>query len=178
MGLQLIFVVETNSKSKSDWIYIRDTIERFYQYNRNHVKFTPVYMNGKGKYKGKKGEVDELISQYSSTSKTNQSKVIYCFDCDDYDVKPEDSEFLEAAKEYCNTNRYDFIWFCKDIECVYLGKKIERHDKQRQAANFKAKKQINEIDPKKLQYKDYQKNTSNILNILDQHLERREIVSK
>lgn len=178
MGLQLIFVVETNSKSKSDWIYIRDTIERFYQYDRNHVKFTPVYMDGKGKYKGKKGEVDELISQYSSTSKTNQSKVIYCFDCDDYDVKPEDSEFLEAAKEYCNTNRYDFIWFCKDIECVYLGKKIERHDKQRQAAIFKANKQINEIDPKKLQYKDYQKNTSNILNILDQHLERKEIVSK
>lgn len=85
---------------------------------------------------------------------------------------------MKEAEKYCNTNGYDFIWFCKDIECVYLGKKIERHDKQHQAANFKAKKQINKIDPKKLQYKDYQKNTSNILNILDQHLERREIVSK
>ena len=178
MGLQLIFVVETNSKSKSDWIYIKDTVERFYQYDQYHVKFTPVYMDGKGKYQGKKKEVNRLISQYSSTSKTNQSKVIYCFDCDDYDVKREDSEFLKEAEKYCNTNGYDFIWFCKDIECVYLGKKIERHDKQRQAANFKAKKQINKIDPKKLQYKAYQKNTSNILNILDQHLERREIVSK
>ena len=40
------------------------------------------------------------------------------------------------------------------------------------------KGKINEIDPKKLQYKAYQKNTSNILKILDQHLERKEIVSK
>lgn len=29
MGLQLIFVVETNKKCKSDWIYIKDTIDYF-----------------------------------------------------------------------------------------------------------------------------------------------------
>ena len=27
MGMQLIFVLETNKKCKSDWIYIKDTIE-------------------------------------------------------------------------------------------------------------------------------------------------------
>ena len=55
MGLQLIFVVETNSKSKSDWIYIKDTVERFYQYDQYHVKFTPVYMErGNIKEKRKK----------------------------------------------------------------------------------------------------------------------------
>ena len=50
MGLQLIFVVETNKKCKSDWIYIKDTIDRFYQYDQAQVKFSPVYMDGKGKY--------------------------------------------------------------------------------------------------------------------------------
>lgn len=30
MGLQLIFAVETNKTCKSDWIYIKDTISRFY----------------------------------------------------------------------------------------------------------------------------------------------------
>ena len=30
MGLQLIFVVETNKKCKSDWIYIKETIDRFF----------------------------------------------------------------------------------------------------------------------------------------------------
>ena len=85
MGLQLIFVVETNKKCKSDWIYIKDTIDRFYQYDQSQVKFSPVYMDGKGKYKNKEKEISSLISQYATGNKKNQSKVIFCFDCDDYD---------------------------------------------------------------------------------------------
>ena len=55
MGLQLIFVVETNKRVNSDWIYIKDTIERFYEYSRTQIKLTPVYMDGRGKYKKKTG---------------------------------------------------------------------------------------------------------------------------
>ena len=40
-----------------------------------------------------------MISQYRTTSKTNQSKVICCFDCDDYDSKQEDLKFLEDAEK-------------------------------------------------------------------------------
>lgn len=109
MGLQLIFVVEATSECKSDWIYIKDTVERFYQYDRNHVKLSPVYMGGKGKYKKKEKEISSLISQYPVTSKTNQSKVIYCFDCDDYDTKPEDRNFLEGIKEYCRLRGADLV---------------------------------------------------------------------
>ena len=36
MGLQLIFVVEANKKSKTDWIYIKETIDRFYKYDVAH----------------------------------------------------------------------------------------------------------------------------------------------
>ena len=50
MGVQLIFVVETNKKCGSDWIYIKETIEQFYTYERTQLKFTPIYMDGKGKY--------------------------------------------------------------------------------------------------------------------------------
>ena len=60
MGLQLIFAVETNRKCKSDWIYIRDTIDRFYEYENTRIKLTPVYMDGKGKYK-KKTESDTKL---------------------------------------------------------------------------------------------------------------------
>ena len=103
MGLQLIFVVETNKKCKSDWIYIKDTIDRFFEYEQAQIKFSPIYMDGKGKYKNKKTgkEITSLISQYAAGNKTNQSKVIFCFDCDDYDSKPEDAEFLTNAKRYC-----------------------------------------------------------------------------
>lgn len=44
MSLQLIFVVETNKTCKSDWIYIKDTIDYFFEYDRTAIKLTPVYM--------------------------------------------------------------------------------------------------------------------------------------
>lgn len=173
MGLQLIFVVETNSKCKSDWIYIKDTIERFYQYNQTQVKFSPIYMDGKGKYDKKEKNILKLISQYASTSKTNQSKIIYCFDCDDYDSKSEDLEFLNHARQYCNARGADFVWFCKDIERVYLGKKVDQRQKKMESATFKAKKLIHNVDAKRLSAASYQANTSNIMRILDKYLTRK-----
>ena len=67
MGLQLIFVVETNKKSKSDWIYVKDTVDYFYKYERTEVKFSPIYMEGRGKYNSpkKQREIEQKISQYS-----------------------------------------------------------------------------------------------------------------
>ena len=60
MGLQLIFAVETNRKCKSDWIYIRDTIDRFYEYENTRIKLTPVYMDGKGKYQKKQSQIQSI----------------------------------------------------------------------------------------------------------------------
>ena len=173
MGLQLIFVVETNKKCKSDWIYIKDTIDRFYQYDQARVKFSPVYMDGKGRYKNKEKEILSLISQYAAGNKMNQSEVIFCFDCDDYDSKPEDADFLENAKRYCDEKGYDFIWFCKDIECVYLGKKIDDSQKKKESATFKSKKIINAVDAGKLTANNYRANTSNIMNVIDKYLSRK-----
>lgn len=150
MGTQLIFVVETNRKCKSDWIYIKDTIDYFYQYNQTQIKFTPVYMDGKGKYQKKEKEISSLISQYASVSKTNHSIVIYCFDCDDYDTKQEDSNFLKDAKSYCNKKNYEFAWFCKDVERVYLGKKVDDRQKKNESAMFKVKQLITNVKADKL----------------------------
>lgn len=173
MGLQLIFVVETNKKCKSDWIYIKDTIDRFYQYDQAQIKFSPVYMDGKGKFKNKEKEISSLISQYTAGNKKSQTKVIFCFDCDDYDSKPEDAEFLVNAKRYCDEKGYDFIWFCKDIERVYLGKKVDDSQKKKESATFKAKKLMDAVDKSKLIVKAYRANTSNIMTVIDQYLSRK-----
>ena len=45
MGLRLIFAVEADKKSKSDWIYMKDTIDYFYCYDQVQFKFSLVYMN-------------------------------------------------------------------------------------------------------------------------------------
>ena len=173
MGLQLIFVVETKKTCKSDWIYIKDTIDRFFEYNQTQVKLSPVYMDGKGKYKTKEKEIKSLMNQYAAASKTNESKVIYCFDCDDYDLENADKRFLKEAKSYCVNKGYEFIWFCKDIERVYIGKKVADNQKKKEAATFKEKKAIQKVDVKRLQMDNYQANTSNILKVIGTYLSRK-----
>lgn len=169
MGLQLIFVVETKKQCNSDWIYIKETIEHFYSYERTQLKLSVVYMDGKGNYSSNKREreIKSLISQYSTASKANESKVVYCFDCDDYINNQDDAKFLKKAKQYCDSCGAEFIWFCKDVEQVYLGKSINDNQKKKESANFKAKKQINNVDSKKLLEDTYKIGTSNIMKVLD-----------
>lgn len=167
MGVQLIFVVETNKKCGSDWIYIKETIERFYTYERTQLKFTPIYMDGKGKYPKKEKDVESKVRQYRAMSKNNQSKVIYCFDCDEYDRKPEDEDFLKKARKFCEDRNYEFVWFCKDIENVYIGKRIDDSQKKKEAANFKFRKLIGGVTELNLSQSSYKIASSNILNILD-----------
>ena len=169
MGYQLIVVVETNNTNDSDWIYIKETINRFYSYDCAHFKLCRVYMNGKGHYRDKEKEVVSKIKQYNSAAKNNRSKVIYCFDCDEYDNRKEDEVFLNNAKLFCREKGYGFVWFCKDIERVYLRKKIPDNNKGIEAARFRAKKKINEVDASVLSADTdkYSANRSNLLTVLD-----------
>ena len=176
MGLQLVCVVEANKKSKTDWIYIKETIDRFYKYDVVHLKLSTVYMGGKDKYSDKDKEVKSLISQYSRASSNNVTKVIYCFDCDNYDSKSEDKNSLEKTQEFCKANNYEYVWFCKDIERVYLGKKVEDGHKNSEATRFKANKLIDGVSESRLNGKSISHNMSNILRVLDEckpHLVRK-----
>lgn len=168
MGLQLIFVVETNKKCNSDWIYIKETFNQLYSYNQAHVKLSVVYMDGKGKYQTKKKEVDKCIKSYKAGSKESKSEVIYCFDCDDYDTNPADLKFLKDAQQFCAQNGYKFVWFCKDIESVYLGKKVPDAKKKNEAASFKAKGGIRNVTIKNLESTTRKDRCSNLLLVLDE----------
>ena len=57
MGVQLIFTVETNKKCNSDWIYIKDTVEHFYAYERTQLKLSVVYLDGKENKKNVKKDL-------------------------------------------------------------------------------------------------------------------------
>ena len=127
-------------------------------------------MNGKGNYRNKDKEISTAVSQYKAASEKNQSQVIFCFDCDDYDSKQEDAAFIKGAKNYCDAQGYDFIWFCKDIERVYLGRKVNDNQKQKESAIFKAKELINAVDKRRLCVDTYRINTSNINNVLKKYL--------
>ena len=115
MGLQLIFVVETNKKSKSDWIYVKDTVDYFYKYERTEVKFSPIYMEGRGKYNSpkKQREIEQKISQYSVTSENNYSKVIYCFDCDKQDRRKMTENFWKKLRNTVKSMNMNLCGFVK-----------------------------------------------------------------
>lgn len=111
MGRQFIFVVETNKKCQSDWMYIKDTIEHFYAFDRTQVKLSVVYMDGRGNYEKKEKDVQNLISQYKAASKKNQSRVIYCFDCDNFDTNAEDENFLKMQNNIVKKMDMDLFGF-------------------------------------------------------------------
>lgn len=173
MELQLIFVMETNKQTKSDWIYIKETIDRFYEYDDAHVKFSDVYMDGRGNYAKKKKEVESKIAQYKISNKQGFSKVIYCFDCDECDTRQEDKIFIQKVTEYCEENKYDFVWFYKDVEQTYVGQKVPDNQKKKVSAEFKKRKKIEYVNEKALMQARYKKNTSNIILILDSYLSRK-----
>lgn len=60
-GEPVYFCCRDKQKCQSDWIYIKDTIEQFYSYNRTQVKLNKVYMDGKGNYKKKQKEIQKLV---------------------------------------------------------------------------------------------------------------------
>lgn len=107
-----------------------------------------------------------LLRQIRNVS--HQSKVIYCFDCDNFDTNAEDENFLKNAKQYCEENGYEFVWFCRDIEQVYIGKQVEKSQKRTEAATFKEKKLITNVNVDKLLKKNYCVSASNFMNIMDQ----------
>lgn len=167
----MIFVVETDKKSKSDWIYIKSTLNHFYQYDHTQVKLTYIYLSGKDKYKSKENEINSKIKQFRGNS-----KVLMCVDCDDYDTNPNDRQFLDKVRDYCNDKGFIFVWFCKDIEQVYLGYKIDSNLKKKKAATLEAKQSINSIEPNKLSVNEFRDKTSNLLCVLDRFKELIRIV--
>lgn len=174
--LQLIFCVEANQQSKSDFMYIEQTIKQFYDFGDASVQIRPVYMNGKGNFNTGKIErkIEKLAKPFLSVSKENESYVLFCFDCDEYDSNAEDAKFLVNAKTFCENNwNYRFVWFCRDIEEVYLGKMVENHQKKKRAESFIGNKMIETVNIQTLSCSHYHRKRSNLCLVLDEFLHRK-----
>lgn len=173
MGLQLIICVETNKDCKSDKIYIWNTIHQFYKISQTEVKLNCVYMDCKGNYSSNKvyKRIKDYEKLYKAGNPNGESVVIMCFDCDDYDTDNETAKFLKDAREFCRNKGYHFVWFCKDIEQVYLGKSVPKKQKKESAERFAKSNGIAGVDISILKLDNrYQKGKSNLCTILDELL--------
>ncbi len=166
MAHQLMFALESDEKSRSDYMYIKSVLNKWYNLNsRNDVKVSPVFMRGKGNY-NKSGvikRIKELIKNYRMTG---DSQVIYCFDTDKYENNPNDSKLLSDAEEYCRHNGYEFVWFCHDIEEVFLGKTVPKSEKTAAAKRYLMINGINDVCEDSLSAKKIAPKKSNLLTVL------------
>lgn len=174
MGLQLIFCVETNKQADTDWVYIDETLKEYYQLP-NQVKRSKINMETKSKYNSRKvlGEIEKQTKWYKNHAH-GETKVIYCIDTDAYESNYEHKKELDEIKNFCETHNYDLIWFCHDVEEVFIGKQVENSQKKKEAGAFRSNGGIKSVREEKLSATDIKSKCSNVLRILDKHLERKE----
>ena len=171
MNKLLLFCVETTKQANTDYPYIQATIKQFYGENRKIVR-RPVFMRSKTRYNNH--AVTNEIERYKKSFPNGNVSVIYCIDVDDYDISPATQKLLEDIKQYCRSNHYDFVFFCRDVEDVFWGRTVHKNEKTRMAAAFNEKQQIKSVKEDRLRKTRYAKSNSNILNILDQYMERKQ----
>lgn len=132
--LQIIFVLETNKKTKSDTRYLRKLINQIYDQTSNDITFQYIEMGTKYKYKDR--NVLSEINSYLKENKDGINHVLYCFDTDRIDKNPLHVSELKERENYCSFNGYNYVWFCYDIETVFLGHSVPDADKEKESKRF------------------------------------------
>lgn len=164
---QVIFVVETNESAKTDTRYIIKLWDQLYGINNNDLKRQFVYMDGKTKYN--KSNVKAKIKSYIKANSDGENHVVYCFDTDKIDTVITDLNNINTYRKYCLDNGFKFVWFCYDIEMVFIGRSVPDTEKEIESKKFAKLKDI--IDVRKLKsgddINDMHKEKSNIYSILD-----------
>lgn len=162
--IQLIFVVETDNKTKSDDRYISKLINNRYDLSTNNYKIQFVHMGGKDKYK--EDFVIEEINGYLVENSDGENNVIYCFDTDKINVEYTDKDNFKKKKEYCKSKGYKLIWFNHTIEKVLLNKTVESNKKKQESIKYLNRGII--VDENRLKATNEEhSDKSNIYGILD-----------
>ena len=169
MAFQIVLVVEANEKAKTDFIYINSVLNNVYNIrSRNDIKVSPVFMGGKGKYKKVADKINKLVKAYNYIG---ESCVIYCFDTDKYDTDTGDEKALHDEMQYCIDNGYEFVWFCHDIEEVFLGKSVSKSEKTDKVKSYSVRHGVENLNLDVLKAEVMGKGKSNLLLILRKYLE-------
>lgn len=168
MSKRLLFCVETTKQANTDYAYVKETIDHYYQPDRKTV-LRSIPMNSRTRYHSK--AVQEEIRKQSGPDDTH---VIYCIDTDRYDTSPEDQTLLDQIRQYCDNQGYDFIFFCRDVEDVFCGNSVPDTKKTSAVCRFRSSHAIETMKTENLEKEHYQRHCSNILRVLDQYLARKQ----
>ena len=164
ISLQIVFVVEADNKSKSDYMYIKSIMDKYYKPYLSTIKITPIYMGGIGNFGSKKtiNAINRQIDQY----KNGKTEVVYCYDTDNEKVAKDKIELNKRIEKYCADNNYHAVFFCRDIEEVFIKERVH-NDKSKTAIQFLKNGCINNINVDSLKSNIKRNGTSNLLLVVD-----------
>ncbi|MCR5528924.1 MAG: hypothetical protein K6F49_06880 [Saccharofermentans sp.] len=165
----IVFVLEADKHSQTDWIYIQETVKRFYEADKE-TSIKTIFMGGRSNYNSK--PVLRSIRELKRGNSKNIT-IIYCVDTDRYESAHDQAKELNDISQYCSERQYELIWFCHDIEEVFIGEAISSSDKTKTANSFRKSGKIGSITETKLKRRDYAPKTSNILGVLDRIFTRK-----
>ena len=94
---------------------------------------------------------------------------MYCFDTDKYDSNPDDARTLQEEKKYCDDNGYGFVWFCHDIEEVFLGKSVPKTEKTNKAREYITSNRAYIIKKSDFQSTNMVKGRSNLVQVIEKY---------
>lgn len=166
--MQIIIVLETNSKDGSDSYYVKAILDRFYQV-RGGAKISYVYLNGKGNYDKINKKTKILINKYQG-----ESKVLFFVDVDCPNINYDQKIMNKEIEKYCNNINCELVWFKRNIEEVLTGYLIN-DDKCNRARNYLKNNEIDNLKEgclSKIDYLNLLNKESNVLTILDKYLKR------
>lgn len=76
-------------------------------------------------------------------------------------------------ENFCRQNGYKFVWFCRDIEEVFLHKTVDDSKKKEEVAKFKKGNDLGKATEQTLSARSIARKKSNMLLVLDQVLNRK-----
>ncbi len=171
MSKQVLFCVETTKSANVDYRYITAVINRFYDLSDKKSSYKPIYLESKTKYK-EKSKLKDI--EYRKRNYKGETIVVYCIDYDDSDINADTKSLFDTIQAYCNKNNYEFVFFKRDVEDVFLGKCVGNHEKVKEANAFMRKNMIDKLDENALrESKPIKVHSSNLLTVLDRHFKRK-----
>lgn len=153
---QLIFVLEANSSSRTDYFYVKKCLDSVY--GERAFKLTSIYAGCKSKLFQQEKRILDFERRYEG--KTN---VVVVSDIDENDELQN-----QKLVDYCKRNSFKLVWMNLDIEDVFWGKKVKKNEKEALARKYLGcyERMIQEA---KLRNADpfSERHSSNLLTIID-----------
>lgn len=167
---QIVFVVETTSKAKTDCRYISEIFSFYFNefYRSSSITRQFVYMGGKHSWNSKR--VQSEIKSHIKSMPDCRTFVLYSIDMDNFTTNSNDESLISSILKHCEERvDYHCILFNKNIEHVLLGKRVKDSQKVKEVGHFIRKHSIESVLEPSLRNKNpLSEKTSNVLCVFDE----------